>query len=144
MPTARPYRAVLTVPAPNGSFDTEKIAQLEDLFGQEHERTYGHRAGPEEPVELVNAQLIGMGIPNQSRVPKKVTVERIGPQGKLPNRQAYFGRDTGWIETLVLHRSDLEKTMSGPLIIEEYDATCLVPPNAKASLDEFGNILIDL
>ena len=134
----------LTVPAPNGSFDTEKIAQLEDLFGQEHERTYGHRAGPEEPVELVNAQLIGMGIPNQSRVPKKLTVERIGPQGKLPNRQAYFGRDTGWIETLVLHRSDLEKTMSGPLIIEEYDATCLVPPNAKASLDEFGNILIDL
>ena len=134
----------LTVPAPNGSFDAEKIAQLEDLFGQEHERTYGHRAGPEEPVELVNAQLIGMGIPNQSRVPKKVTVERRGPQGKLPNRQAYFGRDTGWIETPVLHRSDLEKTMSGPLIIEEYDATCLVPPNAKASLDEFDNILIDL
>jgi N-methylhydantoinase A len=134
----------LTVPAPNGSFDAEKIAQLEDLFGQEHERTYGHRAGPEEPVELVNAQLIGMGIPNQSRVPKKVTVERRGPQGKLPNRQAYFGRDTGWIETPVLHRSDLGKTMYGPLIIEEYDATCLVPPNAKASLDEFDNILIDL
>ncbi len=134
----------LTVPAPNGSFDAEKIAQLEDLFGQEHERTYGHRAGPEEPVELVNAQLIGMGIPDQSRIPEKVTVERRGPQGKLPNRQAYFGRDTGWIETPVLHRSDLGKPMSGPLIIEEYDATCLVPPNAKASLDEFGNILIDL
>ena len=134
----------LTVPAPNGSFDAEKIAQLEDLFGQEHERTYGHRAGPEEPVELVNAQLIGMGIPDRSRIPEKATVERRGPQGKLPNRQAYFGRDTGWIETSVLHRSDLEKPMSGPLIIEEYDATCLVPPNAKASLDEFGNILIDL
>ena len=134
----------LTVPAPNGSFDAEKIAQLEDLFGQEHERTYGHRAGPEEPVELVNAQLIGMGIPDQSRIPEKVTVERRGPQGALPNRQAYFGRDIGWIDTPVLHRSDLAKSMSGPLIIEEYDATCLVPPNAKASLDEFGNILIDL
>jgi N-methylhydantoinase A len=117
---------------------------LEDLFGQEHERTYGHRAGPEEPVELVNAQLIGMGIPDQSRIPEKVTVERRGPQGALPNRQAYFGRDIGWIDTPVLHRSDLAKSMSGPLIIEEYDATCLVPPNAKASLDEFGNILIDL
>ena len=134
----------LTVPAPNGSFDAEKIAQLEDLFGQEHERTYGHRAGPEEPVELVNAQLIGMGIPDQSRIPEKVTVERRGPQGALPNRQAYFGRDIGWIDTPVLHRSDLAKSMSGPLIIEEYDATCLVPPYAKASLDEFGNISIDL
>ncbi|MGB0553444.1 MAG: hydantoinase/oxoprolinase family protein [Alphaproteobacteria bacterium] len=134
----------LTVPAPNGSFDAEKIGQLEDLFGQEHERTYGHRAGPEEPVELVNAQLIGMGIPDQSRIPEKVTVERRGPQGALPNRQAYFGRDIGWIDTPVLHRSDLAKSMSGPLIIEEYDATCLVPPNAKAYLDEFGNISIDL
>jgi N-methylhydantoinase A len=134
----------LTVPAPDGSFDAQKVEELEDLFGQEHERTYGHRAGPEEPVELVNAQLIGMGLPDQSRIPEKVTVERRGPQGKLPSRRAYFGRDAGWMETPVLHRSDLKKPMSGPLIIEEYDATCLVPPNAEASLDEFGNILIDL
>ena len=134
----------LTVPAPDGFFNAKKVGELEDLFGQEHERTYGHRAGPEEPVELVNAQLIGMGIPDQSRIPEKVTVERRGPQGKLPSRKAYFGQDTGWMETPVLHRSDLEKPMNGPLIIEEYDATCLVPPNAKASLDEYGNILIDL
>ena len=55
----------LTVFAPNGDFNLEKIAELEEAFGQEHERTYGHRAGPEEPVELVNAQLIGMGIPDR-------------------------------------------------------------------------------
>jgi N-methylhydantoinase A len=32
----------------------------------------------------------------------------------------------------------------GPCIIEEYDATCVVPPKSKAVLDDFGNILIDL
>ena len=36
----------LTVSAPDGNFDLEKIAELEEAFGQEHERTYGHRAGP--------------------------------------------------------------------------------------------------
>jgi N-methylhydantoinase A len=30
------------------------------------------------------------------------------------------------------------------LIVEEYDATCLVPPGAAARLDATGNILIEL
>jgi N-methylhydantoinase A len=28
----------------------------------------------------------------------------------------------------------------GPLIVQEYDATCLVPHGAAAALDPFGNI----
>ena len=35
---------------------------LEEAFGAEHERTYGHRAGPEEPVELVSIQVVGAGL----------------------------------------------------------------------------------
>tara|TARA_B100000676_G_C18072841_1_gene845502 strand:+ start:32 stop:1819 length:1788 start_codon:yes stop_codon:yes gene_type:complete len=134
----------LTVSAPDGDFDLEKIAELEEAFGQEHERTYGHRAGPEEPVELVNAQLIGMGIPDRPRIPEKVTAERRGPTGALPNRNAYFGPATGWLDTPVIHRADLTEPRSGPCIVEEYDATCLIPPGAKAHLDENGNIIIDL
>jgi N-methylhydantoinase A len=30
------------------------------------------------------------------------------------------------------------------LIVEEYDATCVIPPGAQASLDRFGNIRIEL
>ncbi|GIT27123.1 MAG: hypothetical protein CM1200mP41_31670 [Gammaproteobacteria bacterium] len=32
---------------------------LEEAFGVEHERTYGHRAGIEEPVEIVNLYVVG-------------------------------------------------------------------------------------
>ena len=32
----------------------------------------------------------------------------------------------------------------GPLIVEEYDATVVVPPNATAKLDDYGNIRIEL
>jgi len=28
--------------------------------------------------------------------------------------------------------------------VEEYDATCVVPPGARAALDAHGNIVIDL
>ena len=37
-----------------GRLDRAALAALEEAFGAEHERTYGHRAGVEEPVELVS------------------------------------------------------------------------------------------
>src|SRR4029077_8894376 len=40
----------LTVPVPNGAIDAAMVTRLEEAFGQEHEKTYGHRAGPDEPV----------------------------------------------------------------------------------------------
>jgi N-methylhydantoinase A len=43
-----------------------------------------------------------------------------------------------------MRRSDLAKPRSGPLIVEEYDATCVVPPGARAELDAGGNIIIAL
>jgi N-methylhydantoinase A len=43
-----------------------------------------------------------------------------------------------------MRRSDLTATRTGPLIVEEYDATCVIPPGAKAELDVGGNILIAL
>ena len=46
--------------------------------------------------------------------------------------------------TRILRRSDLGKAMPGPLIVEEYDATCVVPPGARAALDAGGNIVIEL
>ena len=133
----------LSVPAPSGNFDAKKLAELSESFGQEHEIVYGHRAGPEEPVELVNIAVIGRGIPDSSRVPKKLYAEEaLKPFDR--NRKAYFGKDHGWVETPILGRDDLQKKYSGPVIIEEYDATCLIPPKAEAHLDSFGNIVIDL
>ena len=129
--------------APEGRLDQAAIAGLEEAFGQEHERTYGHRAGPEEPVELTEIRIIGQGIPDRPMVPRAVqSVAYEGPP--LASRRAYFGPDAGWFDTPVLHRADLESPRDGPCIIEEYDATCVVAPGARAVLDAFGNAVIEL
>jgi N-methylhydantoinase A len=115
---------------------------VEERYGAEHERTYGHRAGAGEPVEFVTLQVIGTGLPDRPRLP-----ERLSPHGIRPpqaSRRAYFGRALGWRETAVLARSSLTSPVEGPAIIEEYDCTCLVPPGASAVLDGFGNIVITL
>jgi len=127
----------LTVPLPDGPID---FAYLEEAFGREHEKTYGHRAGADEPVELVSIQVVGHGLREGPSVPERVRASR-GEPVPPPPRRAYFGT---WIETPVMRRSDLAKPRTGPLIVEEYDATCVVPPGAKAELDAGGNILIAL
>jgi N-methylhydantoinase A len=133
----------LVVPMPDGPIDQAMVAHLEEGFGREHEKTYGHRAGPEEPVELVAMQVVGLGLRDGAGVPERVRSTRAEPEPPPP-RPAYFGPESGWVETPVLRRSDLAAGKVGPLIVEEYDATCVVPPGARASLDAAGNIVIDL
>jgi N-methylhydantoinase A len=134
----------LTVPVPAGALDAPALAALAEAFGQEHERTYGHRAGPDEPVEMVTMQVIGQGLPDRPRVPEKLLLPNASTTSRLGARQAYFGPQLGWLTTPVLHRADLTTPREGPCIIEEYDATCVVPPRARAALDSYGNMVIDV
>ncbi|MBI3455718.1 MAG: hydantoinase/oxoprolinase family protein [Candidatus Rokubacteria bacterium] len=134
----------LTVPVPAGPLDAAAIAALEDAFGREHERTYGHRAGPAEPVELVALRLVAHGIPDRPRIPDRIQADREPGTEPPAERRAYFGPDRGWLRTPVLPRAALGGGRPGPFIVEEYDATCVVPPAARAALDEHGNIVIDI
>jgi N-methylhydantoinase A len=133
----------LVVRVPAGAIDERFARQLEEAFGEEHERVYGHRAGPEEPVELVSMQVLGRGLREGAGVPERVRPSRPEPEPG-PARRAYFGPEHGWVETRVLRRSDLATPVSGPAIVEEYDATCLLPPGTRAHLDPGGNIVIGL
>jgi N-methylhydantoinase A len=48
------------------------------------------------------------------------------------------------LTTPVLTRVELGPALRpGPLLVDEYDATTLVPPGAAARLDAHGNILIE-
>lgn len=133
----------LTVPVEHRRIDARAIAAIEESFGVEHERTYGHRAGPEEPVEVVNVEVVGQGIPDRPRVPDQLEAAAAAPAAG-GSRQAYFGPESGWLDARVLTRAALSTPQTGPFIVEEYDATCLVPPGAEASLDGYGNIVISI
>ncbi len=133
----------LTVPVPDGPIDRRMVAHLEEAFGQEHERTYGHRAGPDEPVELVAIQLVGAGLREGSGVPRNVRPSRAEVKSQA-SRHAWFGDKHGWMDTPVVSRADLAEAKTGPLIIDEYDTTCVVPPGARAERDSAGNIVITL
>ena len=79
-------------------------------------------------------------------VDAEATLSRSGalqvPSGE---RTAYFGPGFAEVTTPVLSRAMLTATpREGPLVIEEYEGTVVVPPAARASLDEWGNIDIEI
>lgn len=133
----------LTLPVPEEGLDILGIEKLTERFGQEHERTYGHRAGSDEPVDLVNLRIFAQGVTETPRMPERVDVERDAGR-PTTQRRAYFGPAVGWLVTTVIGRSDLTRRVEGPCIVEEYDATCVVPPGCGAALDQHGNIVIDI
>ena len=74
--------------------DRAWLEGLTEAFGDEHERTYGHRAGPEEPVELVNMVLVAEGLPDSPVVPESLHLDR-SEGGARGSRNAYFGPRRG-------------------------------------------------
>ncbi len=131
----------LTVAVPDGPLDDDALAALEEAFGAEHERTYGHRAGPEEPVELVTLRVLGRGRRPTAPPPRIEQAAGSGPGAVT--RRAYFGPEHGWCEASVIGRADLAQAREGPLIVEEYDATCVVPPGVSAQLNDAACIVLD-
>jgi N-methylhydantoinase A len=113
---------------------------IASAFGEEHERTYGFRAPAGEPVELIGLSVMARGLPEQPRLPA-----RIPPfaQAVPASRLAWFPGE-GWVETPVVDRAGLSGIVSGPVIVQEYDATCLVPRGMTALVDDFGNIRLEV
>ena len=131
----------LSVTAPSESLKPEDIDALVKSFHQEHERTYGHKAD-DEPVEIVNLRMTALGRSNTTR-PVQATL--AAATDGTSRREVYFGTDHGLMATPIVARADLSSSgRPGPLIVEEYDATVVVPPDCEASLDEWNHIVIDI
>jgi N-methylhydantoinase A len=57
----------------------------------------------------------------------------------------YFGPEIGAVETPVCGRAEIDGTWrAGPLLIEEFDSTTVVPPDGRARRTGWDTIEIEL
>ncbi|GAA3524639.1 hydantoinase/oxoprolinase family protein [Amycolatopsis ultiminotia] len=133
----RGQRFELRVRLDDGELTEQLLAAARARFHAEHERTYG-RAGGDDLVELVNLRVRGV-------LPGGVSLQDVlrlpgDPAGAPGSRVCRFAAT---VSTPVLRRADLgAEPVAGPLIVEDMDATTLVPPGASARRDRFHNIVI--
>ena len=131
----------LTVRMEDDSFSPDSLDRLAEAYAAEHEKTYGYRV--DEPMQLVSVRVVARGLSDADRVPGRIAVSRRPADRGSGRRMLYFGPRTGWMETPVIDRLDLDDAPSdGPLVVEEYDSTVVVPPRWRASLDSLKNIVL--
>ncbi|BBK42085.1 methylhydantoinase [Allostella vacuolata] len=101
-------------------------------FDAVHETTYGYHSA-DEVVEIVNLRVVARGLSSGPRVPDGLSVSAaLGSRAPEGRRAVHFGPDHGTLEAEVVGRRAIGAAWEpGPLLIEEYDSTTVVPPGAR-------------
>ena len=120
------------------------IRAAEARFEEAHAQTYGHALLGDYACEVVKVRVVG------SVTTDAEPIVESGPDLSIlaepqADREAYFGPDIGTCTTAVIARAALSETPApGPLIVEEYDSTAVVPPGCSVGLDGSGSLIIDV
>jgi N-methylhydantoinase A len=124
-----------------GPLAAPDLAAIQEAFEQEHERTYGHRLAGRQ-IDFVTLRVIGTVA---HRGPSHLAAATHSAPNRETRRPVYFGPAQGLRDTPVIGRGSLGvEPVQGPLVIEEYEGTTVVPPDATASRDIHNNIIINL
>jgi N-methylhydantoinase A len=125
-------------------FTENTIRALYAAFVSEHERLYGHRSDKDNLMQVTALRLVGKAQTGAGAIDLNLVASGNPSRDGSASRRAYFGESGGMLDTPVIGRADLNGTLQGPLLIDEYDSTTVVPPQARVSRDEHFNIVMDL
>ena len=129
----------ISVDLADGPISPEGVARLRADFVREHERLYGHRSDPDNPVEVVAVRLVGQAGVRGLGHGLETAVQPVAGGG---SRMAYFAGET--LAVPLVDRRDLDQGAEGPLLIDECDSTIVVPPDMRARRHYLGHLLIEV
>jgi N-methylhydantoinase A len=109
-----------------------------------HEKKYGYR-NQDKTVEIVNLRLRARGVPDKPTFEKsRTSSEKLYDEALLGEKEVVF--DYKPAKTQVINRERLVSgnRISGPAVLVEYSSTIVVPPFAEASVDAYGNLIMEI
>jgi N-methylhydantoinase A len=120
----------------------ETTGNIAAHFHRAHVERYGY-AQTANIVEVVSARLRSLGI--VQKLPTMRT-RALRKQFAKPVKHVTAHIDGKKCSAAVYERKDLQAGMQmrAPAIITEYSATTLIPPDARAEVDAFGNLIIQV
>ncbi len=128
----------LTVPV------EKSLARAVQRFHRRHRQVYGF-ASTDERVEVVSAHLVLWGGRAKPRFEMRpITSPAAGAGSAMMEMRPVFFAPEGWMPTPVYRRDRLlpGAWFDGPAVVEEYDATTVVPPSWSATVDGFSNLCL--
>ncbi len=138
----------IKVPLPSA---TPSVAEFEVAFEQEYRRKYG-AVLKQAPISLMSLRTTVMGLRPKVDLGKFVgaTTTSLADACK-GTRQVYFDRQ--WLKTPIYDRArlpidvgtaDRSPLLIGPAIIEQQDSTVVIEPGTSATVDAYGNLILEV
>ena len=131
----------IAVPLPAGQLGDDSLKAIRNAFIDVYSRRFTEP--PEDArIEAINFRVRCSGpTPQLSLVAEQDATRTTALKG---TREAYF--DHAFVTTPVYDRYALKTgtTIEGPAIIEEREATTVLPPRDRVSVDEVGNLRISI
>jgi N-methylhydantoinase A len=128
-----------------GALTQDALAAARERFDERHTKIHGH-AAKERPVELVSYRLrlrvpVPKYVAREEKVPAAPPAASAAIKGK---RGVHFDGKTA-IETTLYERDRLVPgaTLTGPAIVEQFDATTVIPPGWTARVDGLRNLILE-
>jgi N-methylhydantoinase A len=118
--------------------------RLVERFHREHEARYGY-AQTADSVEVVSARLRSAGLVEGLKDERPRGARGANLKVK-PQRTTRVYFDEGARDVAVYRREELPAgaRLKSPCVVTEYSSTTLVPADARARVDKFGNLIIEL
>ena len=121
---------------PAGRVTKRTLETIRDRFEALHEATYGHR---DSTSPVIAAVLRVSAV--RANDPIAVRESQARSETQIKRRAWFEGR---WRNVPVLRRGDLGRRPTlGPLIVEDYDATTVVPPGWRCAREADGALLLE-
>jgi N-methylhydantoinase A/oxoprolinase/acetone carboxylase beta subunit len=130
-----------------GAIDEAWAEKLRSDFHDIHEREYSRRF-EESDIEVPNVRVRGVGLMPPLATSEVPQGEATPPGGALLHEGTAWFRVGGELRELPTRYYDRTALLAGnrlegPAIVHQYDSTTVVPPGLKASIDGYGNIVIE-
>jgi N-methylhydantoinase A len=126
-----------------GALDAATLAATRAAFDAQHARIHGHAAA-EKPVELVSYRLrVRVAVPKYQPRPDAAGATAPPPADAGKGTRAVHL--TAHPANAVVYERDrlpVGAAFAGPAIVEQFDATTIVPPGWSARVDVFRNLVL--
>jgi N-methylhydantoinase A len=120
------------------------MATLLAGFAEAHRQRYGF-ATDEDPVEIVTLRLEANGVVRKAKLEAHPEA-RADASGAIANhREVWLAEAKGFVSTPIYARERLRpgNRFAGPAVVEQMDATTLVPPGMTARVDRWLNLVLE-
>ncbi|WP_158818812.1 hydantoinase/oxoprolinase family protein [Methylocapsa sp. S129] len=134
----------IAVPIASGPIAAATLKALADDFTAAHQRLYGF-AAEGETVQLVTFRLEAAGLVAKASFAPRPHAGPDASAAVVGRREVWMPEAKGWVMCKIYDRTKLDagNCIAGPAIVEQMDATTVVPPGWSARVEPYLNLILE-